>query len=105
VGSIVSGKLANLTILEDNPVTCDPSKIKDIKVWGMVHEGRKLPVMVSAENPQAAVGPVANELTAAVAQSHVNEDGSEHPIAGCVCTLNRVFASVFASLKLSEAGV
>ena len=105
VGSIVSGKLANLTILEDNPVTCDPSKIKDIKVWGTVHEGRKLPVMVSAENPQAAVGPVANKLTASVAQSHVHEHGGEHSITSCVCTLNRVFASVFASLNLSEEGV
>jgi predicted amidohydrolase YtcJ len=50
VGSIVSGKLANLTILEDNPVTCDPAKIKDIKVWGTLHEGRKLPLAQSQTN-------------------------------------------------------
>jgi predicted amidohydrolase YtcJ len=43
LGSIVSGKLANLTILGDNPVTCDPIAIKDIAVWGTVHEGRLLP--------------------------------------------------------------
>ena len=42
LGSIVSGKLANLTILDDNPVTCDPMKIRDIGVWGTVHEGRVL---------------------------------------------------------------
>lgn len=44
IGSIVSGKLANFTILEDNPVTCDPLKIREIGVWGTVHEGRILPV-------------------------------------------------------------
>ncbi|HMK21945.1 MAG TPA: amidohydrolase [Terriglobales bacterium] len=44
VGSIVSGKLANFTILADNPVTIDPLKIKDIVVWGTVQEGRVLPV-------------------------------------------------------------
>ena len=44
VGSIEPGKLANFTILADNPVTVDPMKIKDIKVWGTVHEGRVLPV-------------------------------------------------------------
>ncbi|MDX2037747.1 MAG: amidohydrolase [Isosphaeraceae bacterium] len=43
IGSIASGKLANLTILGDNPVTCAPAKIKDIAVWGTVMEGRVLP--------------------------------------------------------------
>ncbi len=44
VGSIAPGKLANFTILGDNPLTCDPVQIKDIAVWGTVHEGRVLPV-------------------------------------------------------------
>jgi predicted amidohydrolase YtcJ len=43
VGSIESGKLANFTILADNPLTIDPMKIKDIAVWGTVQEGRILP--------------------------------------------------------------
>lgn len=45
VGSIEPGKLANLTILVDDPVTCDQTQIKDIAVWGTVHEGRIFPVM------------------------------------------------------------
>ena len=45
VGSIEPGKLANFTILAENPVTVDPMRIKDIKVWGTVQEGRVLPVM------------------------------------------------------------
>jgi predicted amidohydrolase YtcJ len=44
IGSIASGKLANFTILGDNPVTCDPAKIRDIAVWGTVMEGRVPPV-------------------------------------------------------------
>jgi hypothetical protein len=48
VGSIVPGKLANFTILADNPVTVDPMKIKDIQVWGTVQEGRVLPVRSQA---------------------------------------------------------
>lgn len=44
VGSIEPGKLANFTILADNPLTVDPMKIKDIAVWGTVQEGRILPV-------------------------------------------------------------
>ncbi len=53
VGSIVSGKLANFTILDENPVTSDPLKIKDIKVWGTVHEGRILPVKTPLEGATA----------------------------------------------------
>jgi hypothetical protein len=45
VGSIEPGKLANFTVLADNPVTVDPMQIKDIKVWGTVQEGRVLPVV------------------------------------------------------------
>ncbi|POY40076.1 amidohydrolase [Flavobacterium alvei] len=44
MGSLVVGKLANFTILEENPISCDAMKIKDIKVWGTVSEGRKQPV-------------------------------------------------------------
>jgi hypothetical protein len=57
VGSIAAGKFANFTILADNPVTIDPMKIKDIKVWGTVHEGRVLPVRRASE-PRASAGAV-----------------------------------------------
>lgn len=44
VGSIEPGKLANLTILAENPLTVASERVKDIRVWGTVHEGRVLPV-------------------------------------------------------------
>jgi hypothetical protein len=52
VGSIQPGKLANFTILAENPVTSDPMRIKDIQVWGTVNEGRVLPV-ARGTKPQA----------------------------------------------------
>ena len=36
--------MANLTVLEQNPLTVPPMTIKDIGVWGTIHEGRVLPV-------------------------------------------------------------
>ncbi len=54
IGSIESGKLANFTILSDNPATCDPLKIKDIIVWGTVVEGKKQPV--GTKNIKSATG-------------------------------------------------
>lgn len=42
MGSIEVGKLANFTILDDNPLTVEATAIKDIAVWGTVMEGAKL---------------------------------------------------------------
>ncbi len=44
VGSIAPGKDANLTILEESPWAVAPAKIKDIKIWGTMLEGRVQPV-------------------------------------------------------------
>ena len=60
VGSIVPGKLANFTILGDNPVTIDPLKIKDIAVLGTVHEGRVLTVKRTPAG-RAQLGPVVGD--------------------------------------------
>ncbi|BFM15771.1 amidohydrolase [Maricurvus nonylphenolicus] len=42
-GSLEVGKFANITVLDDNPLTVDPMTIKDIGIWGTIHEGRVLP--------------------------------------------------------------
>ena len=44
LGSLKTGKTANITILKQNPLTVDPTTIKDIEVLATVHEGRILPV-------------------------------------------------------------
>ncbi|MDV7144312.1 amidohydrolase family protein [Tropicimonas sp. TH_r6] len=62
VGSIVPGKLANFTILDDNPLTVAADKIQDIGIWGTVHEGRVLPkpTFAGAAPDHASLGPVPN---------------------------------------------
>ena len=43
MGSIAPGKVANLAVLEDDPLTIDPMRLKDIKIWGTMFEGRIVP--------------------------------------------------------------
>lgn len=100
VGSIEVGKLANFTILADNPVTCPASAIKDIAVWGTVNEGRKLPV-VKNNGGLSLLGPVMNEnyLTAMQVLEGQTDD-HEHDSDNCICTVNRILGECMAnSLK------
>lgn len=43
LGSIAPGKTANFTVLEEDPYTVEPIRIKDIPVWGAVFEGAVFP--------------------------------------------------------------
>ena len=40
IGSIAVGKIADFTILEQDPLTVQPKQLKDIHVWGNVFEGK-----------------------------------------------------------------
>lgn len=94
VGSIVPGKLANFTVLGDNPVTCEPQKIKDLPVWGTVHEGRVLPAK-RAGAAQTSLGPRLDEraLAAWFEADAVSHDGHDHAAGGgCVCAAARELA-------------
>ncbi|MCU0225269.1 MAG: amidohydrolase [Acidobacteria bacterium] len=86
IGSIAPGKLANFTILGDNPVTCDPMKIKDIPVWGTVNEGRVLPVK-RGETARANLGPVVDGGTMKAALEAAREDHDHAGGGSCVCTV------------------
>lgn len=44
LGSIQSGKIANFTVLEQDPYKVDPIRLKDVPVWGTVFEGRVFPI-------------------------------------------------------------
>ena len=44
LGSIEAGKLADFTILEDDPYDVDAIKIRDIHVWGTILAGKVFPV-------------------------------------------------------------
>ena len=75
VGSIVPGKLANFTVLADNPVTVDPMKIRDIRIWGTVQEGRVLPVKQAAKT--ASGDPHGNEVAADTGAERVAMDDEQ----------------------------
>lgn len=40
IGSIESGKRADFAVLEDDPLAMDPTRLKDVRVWGTVQGGR-----------------------------------------------------------------
>ncbi len=44
IGSIVAGKRADFTVLEQDPFAVDPIQLKDIPIWGTVFEGRPYPL-------------------------------------------------------------
>lgn len=57
VGSITPGKLANFTILEQNPYEGAPKDLAGIKVWGTVLEGRVQPVARTDDHTELQEGP------------------------------------------------
>lgn len=45
LGSIAPGKIANFTVLEQDPYAVPPEQLKDVPIWGTVFEGRVFPVV------------------------------------------------------------
>ena len=45
IGSIVAGKRADFTVLEQDPFDVEPMHLKDIPIWGTVFEGRPYPIL------------------------------------------------------------
>lgn len=43
IGSIECGKRADFCVLEDDPYEVDPMALKDVRVWGVVQDGRVFP--------------------------------------------------------------
>lgn len=44
IGSIRAGKVADFAVLEQDPYAVPPEKLRDIKVWGTVFEGKVYPI-------------------------------------------------------------
>jgi hypothetical protein len=45
LGSIAAGKIANFTVLEEDPYAVDPIRLNDVRIWGTVFEGALHPVV------------------------------------------------------------
>jgi predicted amidohydrolase YtcJ len=44
IGAIAVGKKADFVLLAENPFKIDPVKIKEIKIFGTVFEGKEFPI-------------------------------------------------------------
>jgi predicted amidohydrolase YtcJ len=44
IGSIVAGKRADFTVLEQDPFEVPAIELKDLEIWGTVFEGRVFPI-------------------------------------------------------------
>lgn len=89
IGSIAPGKLANFTILEEDPFEVVPDAIKDIGIWGTVLEEEVFPVSetfdldhASLFPPKEAIEPIRAPLYALADVSRVAQRGT---LAGCSC--------------------
>jgi predicted amidohydrolase YtcJ len=44
-GSIRAGKRADFTVLDEDPLTCDPLRLRDINIAATVFEGKVFPLV------------------------------------------------------------
>jgi predicted amidohydrolase YtcJ len=86
VGSIEVGKDANLTVLDQNPYEVEPTRLKDVAVWGTMLEGRmqpvtSVPIVKSSDRAPSVVvagddgevqRAVVGQLAKLIGQRHVN---------------------------------
>lgn len=75
-GSLEVGKLADLVILERNPLTVDPATIKDIAVLETIKEGRTI---FRRDDAQAAALPTG--LGAGLPCLHADDHGASPPLS------------------------
>ena len=91
LGSIAPGKIANLTILEQDPYAVDPMKIKDIVVWGTVFEGTPFPVPAANQKTSASRNEPARQPASVLGQL----DGEDH--GGDSCAVARLIVATLAA--------
>lgn len=109
IGSIAPGKVANFTVLEEDPYAVPPERLKDVPVWGTVFEGRLFPVpaQARAKGPgegaaKSAAGPAERPGLAGLAgpsapwTSHVDLEG--HGDVSChLAEISQLFARAMAA--------
>jgi hypothetical protein len=78
LGSIAPGKIANFTILEEDPFAVESMKLKDIPIWGTVFEGRIFPV----SGPKVAAG---NSVLLGGAPQRAGQEDPDDSHLGCPC--------------------
>jgi predicted amidohydrolase YtcJ len=90
LGSIAPGKIANFTVLEQDPLAIDPMKLKDIPIWGTVFEGGIFPATAAKSAGGRAILPGRPPQPA----GH-GDPGQEH--AGCPCEVAQMVAAALTA--------
>ena len=95
MGSIDIGKKANFAVLEENPSTVDPKKLKDLEIWGTVFEGKAHPI------EKASIGVVMSPESQKIMETLIAYEESEfHEHHGGACSANQIFqagAAIYAN--------
>ena len=89
LGSIAPGKIANFTVLEQDPLAVEPMKLNDIPIWGTVFEGRVFPVPAKASQSAGALG--GPSLGYGPHPGGREDSGDSH--SGCPCEVARLVAA------------
>ena len=77
LGSIEAGKIANLTVMDQDPFDVDPQRIGEIPICTTMFEGRVFDV-----HPDLVAQRCSGSTPGGLASAHVGDRGSEH---GCGC--------------------
>jgi hypothetical protein len=83
IGSIAPGKIANFTVLEQDPYKVNPRTLKDVPIWGTVFEARLFPIPASARRVALATDPVQPVYAHASTQPFALPGGLTHDHAAC----------------------
>ncbi|MHC4116067.1 MAG: amidohydrolase [Planctomycetota bacterium] len=93
MGSIDIGKRANFTVFEENPITADPKKLKDLTIWGTVFAGKVWPIEKASKG--LVMSPEVQERMAILAEY---EGASSHEHHGDACITNQILQA-YAAVK------
>ncbi|MHB8069593.1 MAG: amidohydrolase [Desulfobaccales bacterium] len=93
LGSIAPGKIANFTVLEQDPRAVEPMKVNEIPIWGTVFEGRIFPI----PSPKSTVtGSTAYPGGSPRLAGH-EDPGDAH--FGCPCEAAQMVAAALMSAR------
>jgi predicted amidohydrolase YtcJ len=95
LGSIALGKLANFTVLEDDPYEVDPGDLDKIRVAGVVYEGTWHPVERSAPASGEPAGASRSDLLRLAVPPDPGGSSWSHHGAGCACAARRTVMEAF----------
>ncbi|MEI6884727.1 MAG: amidohydrolase [Bacteroidota bacterium] len=109
LGSIAPGKIANFTILEQDPFAVEPIKLKDIPIWGTVFEGKQYPITknnslgMRQETGSSSTGLTALPLPSCFTGGESDHDHEHGYCGACSFNLQLRNSGVLNSIDFTQA--